>query len=108
MVFILSNFSSSASARSVSRILMQEQMITSVNIYAPHTSIHPWDGKLHEEPEVSAIFKTSLDRKVELMNRLRYLHPYDLPSIITLGAEANDDYVAWLGNPNGYMSSDKT
>lgn len=107
MAFILTNFSSDASARSVSRILMQEKMITSVNIFRPHFSLYPYDGKLLEEPEVSAVFKTSVKNKAALVKRLRHLHPYDLPSIIVMGAEANADYVAWLNNPNGYKSSDK-
>lgn len=107
MAFILTNFSSDASARSVSRILMQEQMITSVNIFRPHLSLYPYEGKLLEEPEVSAIFKTSVKNKPALVKRLRYLHPYDLPSIVVLSAESNADYAAWLNNPNGYKSSDK-
>ena len=107
MAFILTNFSSDASARSVSRILMQEKMITSVNLFPPHLTLYPWNGELLERSETSAIFKTSVENKMRLIKRLKDLHPYDLPSVVSMGAQANADYVAWLRAPNGYMSSDK-
>lgn len=107
MAFILTNFSSDATARSVSRILMQEKVITSVNIFRPHLSLYPWGGERLEQPEVSAIFKTSVENKMRLIKRLKDLHPYDLPSVVSMGAQANADYVAWLRAPNGYMSSNK-
>lgn len=107
MAYILTNFSSDASARSVARILMREQAITSVNIFQAHTTLYPWEGVLHDRSEVSAIFKTTVENKIKLMKRLKDLHPYELPSIVSFDADANADYVAWLHSPNGYMSSDK-
>lgn len=107
MAYILTNFSSEATARSVSRILMQERVITSVNMFPRHLSLYPWKGELHEASETAAIFKTSVQNKDRLLGRLKDLHPYDLPSLVCFGAEANSDYVAWLKRPNGFMSSNK-
>jgi periplasmic divalent cation tolerance protein len=96
MALILSNFASPEAARSVVRILMQEQIITCANIYQPHFSIYPWQGKVVEENETAALFKGPWAKKDQIAARLRELHPYELPGIIVIDAEANADYVAWL------------
>lgn len=96
MTLILCNFASPESARSVTRILMQEQAITCANIHAPHFSIYPWDGQIHEENETAVLFKAPWENKDRLIKRLRELHPYELPGIILLDAETLPDYAAWL------------
>lgn len=107
MAYILTNFSSDASARSVSRILMREQVITSVNIFQSHTTLYPYEGTLHDRAEVSVIFKASKANEKRLLQRLKDLHPYDVPSLVSFTAQANADYVAWLRNPIGFMSPEK-
>lgn len=107
MAFILTNFSSEASARSVSRILMQEQAITSVNMFQRHLSLYTWKGERFEQSETAAMFKTSVANKNRLLQRLTDLHPYDLPSLVCLSAEAIEEYVAWLKRPNGFTSIKK-
>jgi len=104
MALVLSNFASPESARSVLRILMQEQIATCGNIFASHLAIYPWDEKIQEEQETAVLFKAAYKNKELLVKRLRELHPYDLPAIMVIETEANADYVAWLNNPNGYVS----
>ena len=107
MTYILTNFSSDASARSICRILMQEKVITAVNIFQHHLTIYPWEGQIHERDEAAAVFKTSLDNKMRLIKRLKELHPYDVPSIVSIDSNSTADYAAWLAAPDGYRSSDK-
>lgn len=105
MTIIVSNFSSEASARSVSRILMQERIITSANIFAPQFSLYPWEGDVRAQSETAVYFKTAISNKPRLLKRLSELHPYDLPSLISLGTSANADYIEWLEDPRGFVSS---
>jgi periplasmic divalent cation tolerance protein len=107
MAYILTNFSSDASARSICRILMQEKVITAVNLLQHHLTIYPWEEQIHVRDEVSAVFKTSLQNRPRLIKRLKELHPYDIPSIVSFDSRSIADYAAWLGAPNGYKSSDK-
>ena len=99
MALVLTNFASPQSARSVLRILMQEKIVTCGNIYAPHFSIYPWQGKIQEESETAVLFKAAWEHKDKLLERLRELHPYELPGLILIDAETNADYAAWLRNP---------
>lgn len=101
LALILTNFASEQSARSVLRILMQEKIVTCGNIFQPHFTIYPWGDKIQEEHETAALFKGPWKHKDLIMKRLRELHPYDLPGIISIDAEVNADYAAWLINPNG-------
>ena len=107
MTCILTNFSSDASARGIVRILMQEKIITSVNIFQHHLTIYPWEGQIHERDEASAIFKTSVENKMRLIKRLKELHPYDVPSIVSFDSSSIAEYAAWLGAPDGYKTSNK-
>lgn len=99
MALVYSNFSSPESARSVVRILMQEQIITCANIFQPHFAIYPWDNKIEEESETAVLFKGPWSKKDRLIERLRSIHPYELPGIILLDAQTLPDYAAWLDRP---------
>lgn len=96
MALIFSNFASSETAKSTARILMQEKVITCANIFQSHFSIYPWDGKIVEQNETAVFFKAPIQNKEKLIARLHDLHPYDLPGIISLDAEAMPKYVEWL------------
>ncbi len=96
ITLILSNFASPESARSALRILMQEELISSGNVFQPHFSIYPWDGKIVEETETAALFRAPYEKKEQLIKRLREVHPYELPSIVSIEAESLPDYAAWL------------
>jgi periplasmic divalent cation tolerance protein len=100
LAMIFSNFASQESARDVLKVLMEENIATCGNIMAPHFSIYPRKGEIHEETETAVIFKAPIENKDKLIARLRELHPYELPAIIAIDAQATDDYVAWLGNPS--------
>ena len=96
MALVLSNFASPESARSVVRILMQEQVISCANIHQPHFAIYPWNDKIVEESETCVLFKGPWNKKDALVKRLREIHPYELPGIILVDAETLPDYAAWL------------
>jgi periplasmic divalent cation tolerance protein len=93
---IISNFASPEAARSVLRILMQENIIMCGNIFAPHFSIYTWKDKVEEQSEVAVMFKGAWENREHIIKRLRELHPYELPGILLLDAETLPDYAAWL------------
>jgi periplasmic divalent cation tolerance protein len=102
MAVVLSNFASSQSAASVLRILMQEGICSCGNIFAPHRAFYYWDGKIQDEEETAVLFKAPFEKRDALLERLRALHPYDLPGLIVLDADVNADYALWLATPQAY------
>ncbi len=97
---IYTNFASQDDAVAALKQLISENLATCGNIMQPHLAIYPWEGKLAEETEVSALFKTPLAKADQLTQRLRTIHPYKLPCILKLDASALPDYAAWLATPN--------
>lgn len=79
--------------------LIREKLATCGNISLPHTAIYPWKGKIAQEQEVAIIIKAPLDNQDALIARLSKLHPYELPCILALPADATADYANWLDRP---------
>lgn len=78
-------------------MLVEEHLAGCVNVVPGLTSIYMWQGSLRREPECLLLIKTSTDRFEDLQDRLRALHPYELPEIIALPISQGDpDYLAWL------------
>lgn len=86
-----------ASGERIGAILVEERLAACVNLIPALTSIYVWNGALKREPECLLLIKTNADRFDALRQRLRDLHPYDLPEIIALPVRQGDpDYLAWL------------
>jgi len=97
---IYTTFAQQSDAVAALRTLMSENLATCGNIMSPHLAIYPWEGKIAEETEVAALFKTSFAKTEALVERLRSIHPYKLPCILKLEASALPDYANWLANHN--------
>lgn len=96
---IYTTFAQQSDAIDALRILMSENLATCGNIMAPHLAIYPWEGKVAQETEVAALFKTSATKADALVQRLRTIHPYKIPCILKLEATALPDYANWLTTP---------
>ena len=60
-------------------------------------SIYRWQGRLEDESEVMLILKTRADRVDALAERLRALHPYDVPELLVLPVESGlPEYLEWV------------
>lgn len=99
MALIYSTFATREDAVDALKTLMKQNLATCGNIAAAHTAIYPWNGEIKEEQETSMLFKTSQGNKDALINALREIHPYELPCIMDLGANATPEYTIWLGTP---------
>lgn len=86
-----------ADAKPIADSLIDARLAACVNI-APVASCFWWEGKVCDEPEHLLIIKTRTDRLDLLIERVREVHPYDLPEIIALpivGGSA--PYLDWIG-----------
>lgn len=78
--------------------LVGESLAACVNVYPPMTSYYRWEGATQREPERQVVIKTARERVPALWERLRDLHPYDLPEFVVLPiVDGNDAYLRWIG-----------
>jgi len=90
-----------AQARGICEALLTENLIACANRLAPATSHYNWDGKMQSEEEYPVIFKTDPEKLAEAMDRLRALHPYEIPAITGWVADAAPDFADWVARETG-------
>src|SRR5688572_17156490 len=97
VVVVLTTLPAAGDAAAFARALVEEHLAACVNIHAPMTSIYWWDGKVQEDAERQLTIKTSADRVQALQDRIRDLHPYDVPEFLVLTvADASEAYTRWV------------
>lgn len=92
MVYITT--SSLEEAKFIGRTLIKERLVACANIF-PITSIYHWDG-LKESEEVVLLVKTTTENVKKIEQRVKELHSYDVPCIISLVIDGSDDYLTWI------------
>ena len=81
-------------AKFIGRTLVKERLVACANMF-PITSIYHWDG-LQENEEVVLLVKTTTEKVKKIEQRVKELHSYDVPCIISLVIDGSDDYLAWI------------
>lgn len=80
------------------RTLVEERKAACVNIIKDVRSVFIWEGRVDEEGEEILLLKTSEDRLPELIKRLKEIHPYTVPEIISIPIDkGNEEYMLWVG-----------
>jgi periplasmic divalent cation tolerance protein len=73
-----------AVAERIAEALVGEGLAACVNALPGLTSVYRWHGKVQRDSEVLLVIKTTQDRLQALTERVRRLHPYELPEIIAV------------------------
>src|SRR5437870_12325317 len=84
IVLTLGTFHDAATARRISNELVSANLAACANILPPIESIYRWKGKIEQGSETLVLFKLSEDRQSPFQQKLRALHPYEVPEIIFL------------------------
>ena len=93
-LLVFSTFADIATARNAACKLVEEQLAACVNIVPQIESVYRWQGKIESGNEVFAILKTTHGRYQQLEQRLRELHPYEVPEIVAI--QIRDGLPAYL------------
>ena len=82
ILLALSTFPDTEIARRISNQLVSERFAACANILPSVESIYRWKDKVESGNETLVFFKLSEDRQLAFQDKLRSLHPYDVPEII--------------------------
>ena len=84
-------------AAGIAKALVEEKLAACVNIVKNVRSIYRWKGKIEDDAEVIMIVKTQKKLFNALCERVKNLHSYDVPEVISLPiTDGSKDYLAWL------------
>ena len=68
-----------------------------MNLLPLMESVFRWQGRIDREAERQLLIKTSSERVPALWDRVRALHPYDVPEVLAIEPAAGAaPYLAWL------------
>ena len=98
VVVVLTTIGADADAVALARTLVDERLAACVNVLPPMTSVYRWQGRIDEDQERQIVIKTARKRVAALEQRLKQLHPYELPEFLVFSAAGGSEgYLRWVG-----------
>ena len=95
--FIYITVGSKAEAREIGKALLEERLAACVNIVPAVSSIYFWEGRICNEQELLLIIKTTTIIYARLEKRIKDLHSYEVPEIISIPLEQGSaKYLKWI------------
>ncbi len=95
---VMTSCGDKSEAERIARLVVDERLAACVSIL-PVFSVYRWQEKTHAEEEQMLLIKTRGELTEKLMTRIKELHSYELPEIITLAAaDCERNYLGWLLN----------
>ena len=97
ILLAFSTFPDAETARNISNQLVTEKFAACANVLPNVESIYRWKGKIETANETLVLFKLSEDRQAAFQEKLRSLHPYDVPEIIFVPVTSGlPEYLRWV------------
>ena len=94
---LVTTFAREGDATTAVRTLVLERLAACGTLIHRARSIYVWEGKLADAEEIVVWIKTTAERAADAATRLREIHPYECPEILTLSPESlNPAYTAWI------------
>lgn len=91
-----------AGAERVATCLVDERLAACAQVLGPVSSIYRWKGDVERATEWYCHLKTTTTRLPALEQRIRDLHPYEIPEIIALPIlGGNAEYLRWIEDAVG-------
>jgi periplasmic divalent cation tolerance protein len=102
ILLALSTFPDAETARRISNELVSGKFAACANILSNLESIYTWKGKVESANETLVFFKLREDRQAAFQEKLRSLHPYEVPEIIFVQLSGGlPDYLRWVADNCG-------
>jgi periplasmic divalent cation tolerance protein len=96
-IIVLVTCGSEEEALKIANALVESHLAACVNLVAPIRSIYRWEERIWDEKEWLLIIKTQKDRFEELEKKVKSLHSYSVPEIVSLRiVEGSSSYLNWI------------
>jgi periplasmic divalent cation tolerance protein len=83
-------------ALQMAKTLVEGRLAACVQVVGPVHSCYRWSGEVETEQEWLCLAKTTRAGLAALFEAIGTAHPYDLPEILAVAAEANETYARWV------------
>ncbi len=84
-------------ADQLARRLVEERLVACVNILPGLRSVYRWEGEVQDSAEVLLLLKARRADVQEICERVRALHPYQVPEVIATEVIAGlAEYLDWV------------
>ena len=95
MVYVTAG--SRAEAAKIGRTIVEERLAACANVVPEIASYYWWEGAVQEDNEASLILKTRLELVENVISRVKELHSYDCPCVVSFSiADGNKDFLNWI------------
>lgn len=88
LALVLSTLPGTEAAEELAERLVEERLIACASLLPGVVSVYRWNGAVHKEPEVMVLMKTPRSAVGRLFERIAELHPYQVPELVSLSADA--------------------
>ena len=96
-VVVCTTLPAGADAAAFGRTLVEERLAACVSAQSAVRSVYRWRDAIETDDEQQLFIKTTRERAERLVERIRQLHPYDVPEIVVLPIiGGGHDYLDWV------------
>ena len=96
-VLVLTTLPADADAELFASALIESGVVACVSILPVAQSVYRWQGAVERASERQLLLKTTSDRTEDLWERLRELHPYEVPEFLVLPVtDGHEAYLRWI------------
>jgi len=103
-VIVLTTLPADGDAGAFAQALVESRLAACVNLLPPMESVYRWKGTVERENERQVIIKTTMPRVDALWQRVRDLHPYEVPEFVVIPVvDGNQAYLQWVSDCTSYI-----
>lgn len=97
-IVVYTTLSKRRKARQLARSLLREKLVACAQIFKID-SVYRWQDELQETGEYGLLLKTMADYYPRVETRIKELHPYELPAIISLSIrDGSKEFLGWIAS----------
>jgi len=97
LVIVTTTLPTEEAAELLATQLVEEELAACVQVIGPIASTYRWEGAIERSEEWYCHCKAAAPQRDALMARIKELHPYEIPEIVAVLADAvGAEYLAWV------------
>lgn len=86
-------------ARRIGRALVEARLAACANVIDGVSSLYWWEGAVQDEAEALLIAKTRASLVPELIEKVKSLHSYSCPCIVSVPiSDGNPEFLKWIND----------